>query len=214
MKGNRRVVRARDHGKRILDVLLAGTLLVVFAPVLGLTALVVRIRFGRPVLFVQARTGLYGCPFHLVKFRTMLSPAQAGGRTDDGARLTRLGRALRATSVDELPTLWNVLRGDMSLVGPRPLPVEYLPLYEPRHLARQEVRPGITGLAQVSGRNELEWGERLDKDVEYVRRRGVGLDLWILARTVSTVLSRRGIRQPGSVTSERLQRGYMRPPDV
>lgn len=187
--------------KRALDVAAALVLCVLLAPVILIVALLVRVRLGRPVLFRQERSGLGGRPFEMLKFRTMLD-----GRTADGAelpdaeRLTPFGRGLRATSLDELPELWNVLRGDMSLVGPRPLLMEYLPLYSPRQARRHEVRPGITGHAQVNGRNTVGWDERLEMDVWYVDHRSLALDLRILVKTVANVLRRRGICAHGHAT--------------
>ncbi|WP_409483688.1 sugar transferase [Arsenicicoccus dermatophilus] len=186
--------------KRGLDVAVAATGLVVTAPVQALAAAAVRGTMGSPVLFRQTRPGLDGKPFEMVKMRTMLLPAQAGGSHDDADRLTRLGRWLRASSIDELPTLWNVLRGDLSLVGPRPLLMDYLPRYSPVQARRHEVRPGLTGLAQVSGRNGLSWEERFALDVEYVDRRSLGLDLRILARTIATVVGREGVSAEGHAT--------------
>ncbi|MBM0204242.1 sugar transferase [Micromonospora sp. STR1s_5] len=176
-------------------------LLVLSAPVLGVVAALVAVGLGRPVLFRQCRAGLHGCPFELVKFRTMLPPDLPRGLVGDGDRLTPLGRWLRATSLDELPTLWNVLRGDMSLVGPRPLLPEYLRRYSPAQARRHEVRPGITGLAQTRGRNSLSWEEKLDLDVRYVDTRSLRLDLSILLATVRTVLRREGISAEGSATA-------------
>jgi lipopolysaccharide/colanic/teichoic acid biosynthesis glycosyltransferase len=186
--------------KRVLDVAVAGPLLVLTVPVQGAVALAVAIRLGRPVLFRQERPGLGGRPFTMVKFRTMRPVGATARQVDDLARLTGLGRFLRATSLDELPTLVNVLRGDMSLVGPRPLLVAYLPRYSPRQARRHEVRPGLTGLAQVSGRNAVGWEERLTLDVEYVDQRSMRLDLSILWRTVWIVLRRRGIAAEGEAT--------------
>ncbi|MFG3707772.1 sugar transferase [Micromonospora sp. NPDC047670] len=190
-----------DRGKRILDAVVAAVLLVLTAPVLGVVAVLVAVGLGRPVLFRQCRAGLHGRPFELVKFRTMLPPAPSRGLVGDGDRLTPLGRWLRATSLDELPTLWNVLRGDMSLVGPRPLLPEYLERYSPTQARRHEVRPGVTGLAQVRGRNSLSWEEKLDLDVRYVDNHSLRLDLSILLATVRTVLRREGISAEGSATA-------------
>ena len=150
------------------------------------------------MLFRQPRPGKDGEVFELVKFRTMRHPDDT--HVTDQERLTRVGRVLRATSLDELPTLWNVLKGDMSLVGPRPLLVEYLPRYSPQQARRHEVRPGVTGLAQVNGRNCLDWDQRLALDVEYVDTRSLALDVQILLRTVTQVLRRAGISQPGEAT--------------
>lgn len=190
--------RRYDVVKRVLDVVVSGVGLVVSAPVQAVVAAVVLRAHGRPVLFRQPRPGKDGVIFELVKFRTMRPPD--GEHQADGERLTMLGRFLRSTSLDELPTLWNVLKGDMSLVGPRPLLVEYLPRYSTAQGRRHEVRPGITGLAQVSGRNSLDWDEKLALDVEYVETRSLALDLRILWRTVAAVLSRRGINAEGDAT--------------
>jgi lipopolysaccharide/colanic/teichoic acid biosynthesis glycosyltransferase len=187
--------RAYDPLKRAIDVVGAGAGLVALAPVLAVVAAVVRATMGRPVLFRQPRPGQGGALFDLVKFRTMRP-----GPGSDAERLTPLGRLLRSTSLDELPELWNVLRGDMSLVGPRPLLVEYLERYDQRQARRHEVRPGLTGLAQVSGRNALGWDDRLELDVQYVERRSLALDLWILARTVIGVCRREGISADGEAT--------------
>ncbi len=181
--------------KRLVDVLGAAVLLVATAPLLLLAVLAVRCTMGAPVLFRQARVGRDARVFTLLKLRTMRT-----GGGDDAARLTTLGRVLRATSVDELPQLWNVLRGDMSLVGPRPLLPEYLGRYSAEQARRHEVRPGITGLAQVSGRNALPWAERLALDVRYVDERSLALDAAILVRTLGCLLARRGISAAGHVT--------------
>ena len=181
-----------ERSKRLLDVIVASVGLVACLPVLLCAGLALRMTLGRPVLFRQERTGLGEEPFTVLKLRTMRS-----GPGTDGERLTRLGRALRTSSIDELPQLLNVLRGDMSLVGPRPLPTEYLPLYNAAQARRHEVRPGITGLAQVNGRNTVDWLERLALDTDYVERRNLRLDLSILARTVVVTLSRTGVTEAG-----------------
>ncbi|SCG62829.1 Sugar transferase involved in LPS biosynthesis (colanic, teichoic acid) [Micromonospora echinaurantiaca] len=196
----RRPVRP-ERGKRIIDVTVAAVLLLLATPALALVALLVALGLGRPVLFRQRRAGLHGRLFDVVKFRTMRAPDPSRGLVTDGDRLTPLGCWLRATSLDELPTLWNVLRGDMSLVGPRPLLPEYLPRYSPTQARRHEVRPGVTGLAQVRGRNGLSWEEKFDLDVEYVDNRCLRLDLSILVATVRTVLRREGIAAAGSPTA-------------
>lgn len=188
--------------KRGLDIVAAATLLILTSPVQAVVAVLVSTRLGRPVLFTQERPGLNAQVFTLMKFRTMANPDPAKGLVTDEERLTGLGRTLRATSLDELPTLWNVLRGDMSLVGPRPLLVRYLPRYTAVQARRHEVRPGITGLAQVSGRNALSWEEKFALDVEYVDHQSFGLDLSILWRTVTAVLRRDGISQDGHATME------------
>lgn len=197
--------RPYDLVKRGLDIAAATAGLVVLTPVIAGTAIAVRVKLGAPVLFRQSRAGRDGQPFTLLKFRSMLDAFDADGRElDDDLRLTPFGSALRSTSLDELPSLWNVVRGDMSIVGPRPLLVHYLDAYTPEQARRHEVRPGITGLAQVSGRNTLEWDEIFALDVEYVERYSLALDLRILARTVLTVLRRDGVTAEGHVTREPL----------
>ena len=188
--------------KRTYDVLLSATGLVLLSPVMAVVAATVWATLGRPVLFRSSRPGLRGEAFELYKFRTM-RPQAAGrsGSDDDEARLTRVGRMLRSSSLDELPELWNVLRGDMSLVGPRPLLHEYLPLYSNEQARRHLMRPGLTGLAQVRGRNALAWDEKLAWDIVYVDQWRFALDLDILARTLPAVLSRRGISAPGHATA-------------
>ena len=183
--------------KRVIDVIVSGVALVVSAPVMAAVSVAVRRDLGSPVLFRQQRPGRHARPFHLVKFRTMRSLGSSDGVANDAERLTRLGRRLRSTSLDELPTLWNVFRGDMSLVGPRPLLMEYLDRYTPEQSRRHEVRPGVTGLAQVRGRNALTWEEKFAADVEYVDRLGLVMDMRILWATVTAVLRRTGISAPG-----------------
>jgi lipopolysaccharide/colanic/teichoic acid biosynthesis glycosyltransferase len=186
--------------KRIVDVVAAGLGLGVTAPVMGAVAVAVRRDLGSPVLFRQLRPGRGGRPFELVKFRTMRIVSASDGVDTDGERLTPFGRWLRSTSLDELPTLWNVLRGDMSLVGPRPLLMEYLDRYTSEQYRRHEVRPGVTGLAQVRGRNGLSWEEKFASDVEYVDTIGARLDARILLTTLRIVLRRQGISAPGTAT--------------
>jgi lipopolysaccharide/colanic/teichoic acid biosynthesis glycosyltransferase len=188
-----------DAAKRVVDLVVASVALVVSLPLQAAVAVVVWRDLGRPVLFRQPRPGKDGRVFHLVKFRTMHAPTDT--RIADGDRLTPAGRMLRATSLDELPTFWNVLRGEMSLVGPRPLLVEYLERYTPEQSRRHEVLPGVTGLAQVSGRNTLSWDEKLALDVHYVDHRSPGLDLSILVRTVAQVIRRTGISAEGHATA-------------
>ncbi len=195
--------RGFDAGKRVFDVVVAGVGLVLSAPLQLVTAAAVWASLGRPVLFRQPRPGLHGEVFELVKFRTMRQPGPGG--ESDADRLTPVGRFLRASSLDELPTLWNVLKGDMSLVGPRPLLVAYLERYTPEQARRHAVRPGVTGLAQVRGRNGLSWDEKLTLDVEYVDRRSFALDLRILLETVGVVLGRRGITADGHATMSEFQ---------
>ncbi|MEU2348288.1 sugar transferase [Modestobacter sp. NPDC049651] len=183
--------------KRLADVVVSGTVLAATSPVIAAVALAVRWRLGSPVLFRQQRPGLGGAPFQLVKFRTMRVLGPADGLANDAERTTPFGLWLRSTSLDELPSLWNVLRGDMSLVGPRPLLMEYLDRYSPEQFRRHEVRPGITGLAQVSGRNLLGWDARFAADVAYVDRVGPVLDARILLTTLVRVLRREGVSAPG-----------------
>jgi len=191
--------------KRGLDVAASGILLIVTLPVQAAVAAIVAVRMGRPVLFRQPRPGLHGKVFTLLKFRTMLSEDPARGLITDEQRLTRLGRTLRATSLDELPSLWNVVRGDMSVVGPRPLLVEYLPLYNAKQARRHEVRPGVTGLAQVSGRNALSWEDKFELDVRYVDELSPALDARILLDTVRAVFVREGISAEGQATMTRFE---------
>lgn len=185
-----------------MDVLVAGVAIAVLAPVFIVLAVLVAARMGRPVFFVQERIGLKNRPFNLVKFRTMRDAVDRHGTPlPDAERLTPFGRWLRRTSLDELPELLNVLRGEMSLVGPRPLLPQYLPRYSPRQARRHEVRPGLTGLAQVSGRNRLSWAERLELDVQYVEQRSFALDARIIFMTFGKLLTADGISQPGHETS-------------
>jgi lipopolysaccharide/colanic/teichoic acid biosynthesis glycosyltransferase len=185
----------------VFDVAVAVLLLVITAPIQGATALAIRIRLGSPVIFRHTRPGRHGEPFVLVKFRSMSNLDPAKGLVDDASRMTPFGRWLRASSLDELPTLWNVVRGDMSLVGPRPLMMSYLPRYSPEQARRHDVRPGITGLAQVSGRNALSWDEKFLLDVHYVDHHTFLSDLRILVGTVRSVVRRDGICQDGQTTS-------------
>lgn len=188
--------------KRLLDLLIASLGLALTAPLQGLLAVLIRWRLGRPVVFRPQRPGLDAAPFTLLKFRTMTDARDAGGKLlPDAERLPPLGRFLRSTSLDELPELWNVVRGDMSLVGPRPLLVEYLPRYSARQARRHEVRPGLTGWAQVNGRNAPDWETRLEMDVWYVENQSLWLDLRILVRTLATVLRREGISREGHATA-------------
>lgn len=192
--------RRYDPLKRAIDVVVAGTGLVLTAPLQLIVAMLVRRNLGSPVLFRQLRPGKDEEIFELVKFRTMRDPDPEADLVSDEQRLTRFGALLRSTSLDELPTLWNVLRGDMSLVGPRPLLVQYLERYSPHHRRRHDVRPGITGLAQVSGRNTVAWEQKFDYDVAYVDQRSLVLDVKILVRTVLATLRRDGIAAEGHVT--------------
>jgi sugar transferase EpsL len=198
-------------GKRSVDLLLATLALLASAPLLLAIAAVVRLDVGRPVLFRQRRPGLNGVPFTLLKFRTMRDARHSSGNLlADADRLTRFGRFLRSSSLDELPELWNVLKGDMSLVGPRPLLMQYLDRYTGHQARRHEVRPGITGLAQVSGRNALTWQEKFALDVEYVDSCSWRLDVAILALTAREVLARRNVNQQGHATAQE----FMGPPSA
>jgi sugar transferase EpsL len=193
----------RTFGKRAFDLAVVLLTAPCWLPVAAVVALVVRARIGGPVLFRQARPGRDGRHFMLVKFRTMTDARDARGELlPDDMRLTAWGRILRASSLDELPELWNVLRGEMSLVGPRPLLVSYLDRYTAEQSRRHEVRPGITGLAQVNGRNALRWEDRFALDVRYVDSCSFGLDTRILLRTIGNVVARRGISEPGHATAQ------------
>lgn len=191
---------ADDRAKRAFDLVIAVLVLVLTLPIQLATALAIRIRLGSPVLFRQTRPGLHGEPFELIKFRTMLGSEPAPGAIDDASRMTRLGLWLRATSLDELPTLWNVVRGDLSLVGPRPLKMHYLGRYSPEQARRHDVRPGVTGLAQISGRNALSWEEKFRLDVYYVDHHTIVGDMRILLGTVRSVARRDGISEAGETT--------------
>lgn len=192
--------RPYDLIKRLLDIVASAVALILLSPVLAIVALTVTFRLGRPVLFVQPRPGRHGRIFRMRKFRSMRDIDEARGLVSDADRLTPFGRALRATSLDELPSLWNVLRGDMSIVGPRPLLVEYLPRYTPQQARRHEVRPGITGFAQANGRNALSWEDKFALDVEYVDNRSLCLDARIILATIRSVIVREGISAEGQAT--------------
>ena len=187
--------------KRLFDIVVSACALLVLALPLLVVVWMVRRKLGSPVFFTQVRPGMHGKPFKMVKFRSMTSERGPDGELlPDAVRLTPFGRFLRATSLDELPELWNVLKGDMSLVGPRPLLMEYLPLYSPEQARRHEVRPGITGWAQVNGRNAISWEDKFKLDVWYVDRRSLWLDIKILWLTVKKVLVREGISAAGEAT--------------
>ena len=187
--------------KRIIDIIGSGVGLLLFAPVFAFIAYKIRREMGSPVLFCQTRPGLHGKPFLMIKFRTMQDFAGADGRKlTDAERLTSLGRSLRSSSLDELPELWNVLKGDMSLVGPRPLLMEYLPLYSPEQARRQEVLPGITGWAQVNGRNAISWTEKFTLDVWYVDNNNLWLDFKIICLTIRKVFKREDISASDEAT--------------
>lgn len=192
--------RPYDTTKRVLDIVSASVALIALSPLIVGVGLLVMVRLGRPVLFSQQRPGKGGRLFTLRKFRTMRDVDEARGLVSDEQRLTPFGRALRSTSLDELPSLWNVLRGDMSMVGPRPLLIEYLPRYSSEQARRHEVRPGITGLAQASGRNALGWDDKFELDVRYVDQRSLVVDARILVATVKAVFTREGISHSGHAT--------------
>ncbi|MHC8345289.1 sugar transferase [Pseudomonas sp. RT6P73] len=187
--------------KRLFDIVAAAMGLIVLSPVIAVVAYLIRKRLGSPVLFRQVRPGLDGKPFEMVKFRTMRDAVDADGKPlPDSERMTDFGRFLRSSSLDELPELWNVIKGEMSLVGPRPLLMEYLPLYDAEQLRRHEVRPGVTGWAQINGRNALSWDEKFKLDVWYVNHQSFWLDLKIILLTIKKVLIKDGISAEGEVT--------------
>jgi len=189
--------------KRIFDLVITFFCLLLFLPAIVLTAILVWLKLGPPIFFKQSRPGLNGKVFNMLKFRTMTNECDKGGNLlTDKDRLTRFGIFLRSTSLDELPSLWNVLKGDMSIVGPRPLLVEYLPLYSTQQARRHEVKPGITGWAQVNGRNAISWDKKFDLDVWYVDSQSIWLDIKILWLTVKKVIVRDGINQNGQATVE------------
>lgn len=192
-----------QYFKRLFDLLFTIPGLIVVSPILGLISLLIRFKLGSPILFRQQRPGFYGKPFFCYKFRTMTNSRDGDGNLlPDSERLNGFGRFLRSTSLDELPELFNVLKGDMSLVGPRPLLMQYLERYTPEQMRRHEVKPGITGWAQVNGRNALTWEEKFKLDVWYVDNWSLWLDLKIIAMTIWKILKREGINQPGHATVE------------
>jgi len=192
--------------KRLFDLISSFFGLLFLLPLIILIALLVRLTIGFPIFFKQARPGLNGKVFNMYKFRTMTNECDKNGvLKSDSARLTKFGQLLRSTSLDELPGLWSVLKGDMSLVGPRPLLVEYLPLYSEKQSRRHEVRPGVTGWAQVNGRNAISWDERFDLDVWYVDNQSIWLDIKILWLTVKKVIMRDGISQNNYVTMDKFK---------
>jgi len=187
--------------KRVIDLIVSMIMIIICAPLFLLIAVMVRVKIGRPIFFIQKRPGLHGRPFILYKFRTMTEARDEGGTLlPDAERLTPFGRFLRSTSLDELPELINVLKGEMSLIGPRPLLMEYLGRYTPEQMRRHEARPGITGWAQINGRNALSWEERFELDVWYVDNHSLWLDIRILFMTIWTVLRRVGVNQEGQAT--------------
>lgn len=201
----------RTFGKRLLDLALAIPALILLAPLLALLALLVRLKLGSPVFFRQQRPGLHGQPFTILKFRTMTDARDAQGNLlPDEDRLTPFGQFLRSTSLDELPELIHVLKGEMSLVGSRPLMMRYLDRYTPEQMHRHDVRPGITGWAQVNGRNTISWEARFAMDVWYADHVSLWLDVKIIALTVWKILKREGISQPGQATMEEFRGSRMR----
>lgn len=189
--------------KRFMDFLIAALSIIIFSPLLIILAILVRVKLGGPVIFKQERPGLNGKVFKLYKFRTMTDAKDENGNLlDDEYRLTSFGKKLRSTSLDELPELYNILNGDMSIVGPRPLLVKYLPLYNDEQKRRHDVRPGLTGLAQVSGRNAITWTEKFNKDIEYVDNVSLGLDISIFFKTIYCVLKKEGINSDSAATME------------
>jgi sugar transferase EpsL len=191
----------RRGTKRVIDIAGAAAGLITTAPLLGMAAIAVRATMGSPVLFRQMRPGLHGAPFELVKLRTMRAARPGEGYEHDGLRITRLGRFLRASSIDELPSLWNVLRGEMSLVGPRPLLMEYLDRYTPEQARRHDVKPGLTGWAQINGRNARDWNDKFALDTWYADNWSLVLDLRILLRTPLPVLLGAGVSHPAAATA-------------
>ena len=193
----------RRFGKRLLDILISLLSLIVLSPLLLIVAAIVRISLGSPVIFTQVRPGLNGKLFRLYKFRSMTDQKDDTGELlPDDKRLTRFGKSLRKTSLDELPELWNIIKGDMGVVGPRPLLVQYLPLYNAKQKRRHDIRPGLTGYAQVNGRNAISWTERFTMDCWYVDNLSFGLDLKIIIATVGKVFSRSGISSSTNATME------------
>ena len=189
--------------KRFMDFLIAALSIIIFSPLLIILAIFVRVKLGGPVIFKQERPGLNGKVFKLYKFRTMTDAKDENGNLlDDEYRLTSFGKKLRSTSLDELPELYNILKGDMSIVGPRPLLVKYLPLYSDEQKRRHDVRPGLTGLAQVSGRNAITWTEKFNKDIEYVDNVSLRLDISIFFKTIYCVLKKEGINSDSAATME------------
>ena len=200
----RKVMKFQNVVKRTIDIVCSGLGLIILSPILLITAILIRIKLGSPIFFTQDRLGKDGKTFKMIKFRTMLDAVDKWGEPlPDEERLTPFGKILRSTSIDELPELINVFKGDMSLVGPRPLLVEYIKLYSKEQFRRHEVRPGITGWAQVNGRNTLRWAEKFKLDIYYVDNFNIFFDIKILFMTLIKVIKREGISQEGSVTMEK-----------
>jgi lipopolysaccharide/colanic/teichoic acid biosynthesis glycosyltransferase len=191
--------------KRVLDIFGALILLFVASPIMLITAILVRFKLGKPIIFSQRRPGLHEKVFNLYKFRSMKNVDESKGLITDEQRLTKFGKKLRSTSLDELPSMWNVLKGHMSFVGPRPLLVEYLNLYDEEQKKRHEVRPGITGLAQISGRNNLSWSDKFYFDLLYIKKMSFLYDFYILARTVKVIILKKEINASGSATAPKFK---------
>ena len=195
-------------GKRLYDILLALLVLIILSPIVIAISILIFSSMGRPIMFKQLRIGKDESPFEIMKFRSMKTVFQNDGKPEsDELRITRIGKFIRKTSLDEIPSLLNVIKGDLSMVGPRPLLPEYLSLYAPHHLIRHKVRPGVTGLAQVKGRNSISWEKRFDLDAEYTNKISLKLDSLIMLRTVKAVISQEGINEPGQVTQSPFE-GY------
>ena len=196
----------RKGVKRVIDISVSVLAILILSPLLLVTAMIILLLLGRPIFYTQQRPGLHGIPFRIIKFRTMRNSVDSKGQSlPDEDRLIKVGRFLRSTSIDELPELLNILIGQMSLIGPRPLLMEYLPLYSKEQMRRHEVRPGLTGLAQVNGRNSLSWEERLVYDVDYVNHVSLWLDVKIVIKSIIVVLSRKGIEYQGTVSDEKFK---------
>ena len=196
----------KKYIKRLLDILLSFIALVILSPVIIVVAILVRIKLGKPVLFKQERPGKDAKIFRMYKFRTMTDAKDENGELlPDAVRLTRFGKILRSTSLDELPELINILKGDMSIIGPRPLLIEYLPLYNEEQTHRHDVRPGLTGLAQINGRNLVDWESRFKLDVEYVNNLTFKMDLKIILNTIKTVIKKEGISDSAGITMEKFK---------
>ena len=192
--------------KRVIDISVSLFAILLFSPLLLVTVMLILLLLGRPIFYTQQRPGLHGLPFRIIKFRTMRNSVDSKGQPlPDEERLTKVGRFLRSTSIDELPELFNIVIGQMSLIGPRPLLMEYLPLYSKEQMRRHEVRPGLTGLAQVNGRNALSWEDRLAYDIEYVDNVSLWLDVKIVIKTIMVVLSQKGIEYQGTVSDEKFK---------
>ena len=196
----------RKGVKRVIDISVSVLAILILSPLLLVTAMIILLLLGRPIFYTQQRPGLHGIPFRIIKFRTMRNIVDSKGQPlPDEERLTKVGRFLRSTSIDELPELFNIFIGQMSLIGPRPLLMEYLPLYSKEQMRRHEVRPGLTGLAQVNGRNALSWEDRLAYDIEYVDNVSLWLDVKIVIKSIMVVISRKGIEYQGTVSDEKFK---------